>query len=108
MKANIILSVGKVYDFSKADVSLGQQFAIEIDGDVPGDENAASWFSNNDAVLDVDSSDPRNVKIKATATGDSVLILMTNNTAVKEFAITVYDVSSAASLNPTAGTPVLK
>lgn len=108
MQANIIFSNAKVYNFAKADVQLDQNFAIEIDGDIPGDENEGSWFSNNDAVLSVNSADPKMVMIKATAIGDCKMLLMSAaNTVLMELNLHIFS-NDAASLNITAGEPKLK
>lgn len=108
MTANIIFSNTKVYDFRKADVLLGQEFAIEIDGDIPGDENEGSWFSNNDAVLSVNSANPKLVQLKATNIGDCRLLLMTvGNTVQMELNLHIFS-NDAATLNLTAKSPEYK
>jgi hypothetical protein len=108
MTANIIFSNAKVYNFAKADVLLGQEFAIEIDGDIPGDESESSWFANNDSVLSVNSANPKLVQVKATNIGDCKMLLMSvGNTVQMELNIHIFS-NDAATLNLSAEAPVYK
>lgn len=103
MAANIIFSVGKVYNFTKAEVKLGEVFSIELeDMNVQAD----GWYSNNDSVLSLSVQD--NVgTCTANEVGKTFIKLFNGESQVKVLEIEVTS-SVATSLNISAGNPEQK
>jgi len=104
MEANIIFENVKAYNVDKFDVKLGQEFSIELI-DAPG---LVRWFSDNDAVLQIDAQeDGAKSLIKSTKIGKSEIQLQVDGALVKTLYVETYD-SVAISLNPKPKEPVLK
>jgi hypothetical protein len=104
MEANIIFENVKAYNVNKFDVKLGQEFSVELI-DAPG---LMRWFSDNDAVLSIDTQDDGSkALIKSTKIGKSEIQLQNEGVLVKTLYVETYD-HIAVSLNPTVKTPVIK
>lgn len=104
MTANLIFDNVHAYGVGRFDVLLGQTFTIALEGQPEGVE----WFSNNDQVLSIAvAGNGGEAVVSATAKGSCKIQLQVNGTTHLTLQCEVFDVI-AASLNPTAGQPVLK
>jgi hypothetical protein len=106
MQANIVFDNVRVYDFTQADVVLGQEFSIETD------QEELQWFANNDEVLSIEA-DGSGASVKAEALGTSLILLLHPSFfpfAVLKISVVeaIEGVEPATGLNVRADTPVPK
>src|SRR6185295_15651619 len=102
MKADITLTNAKVYNFIKADVKLGEKFAIDTDS-TPD----TVWAFTNDPVLE-STGDGNHLEVLAAAEGVSTLILMNKDLTDHLLKLTITVVPTlekASDLAPTADAP---
>ena len=106
MEANVIFNNAKVYDVTKFDVLLGQNFSVELIG---FNGTNAGWFSNFDSVLTYDITPDGNLGVFiASQIGKSTInIFDSNNAKVKSLEIEVYS-TIATSLKVEISTPEFK
>ncbi len=106
VKANVIFQFAKVYDITKFEVELGQNFSIELE-EFSG--SAAGWYSNFDSVLayDVTSDGNLGVFIAAQAGHSTITIFDSSDNKVKTLQIEVT-FNKASKLEVTTGLPIAK
>lgn len=105
MVINAIFDDVKVYDVqNRLDVVIGQEFLIEISGEVP---EGLDVFSNHDPVLAI-ADDNRTVT--TSKLGDSLIKFMVGDGVIKTLMIFVVSAThpNATTLNATLGEPVNK
>lgn len=106
MNVDVIFSNARVYNIDRFDVLKGETFSLLTDRD-----EVSVWFSNNDPVLNITvKDDGKSAEIKATETGDSMILIMDSLFfVVKKISILVVDsIDQAANLNVTGGEPLPK
>lgn len=105
MVINAIFDDVKVYDVqNRLDVVIGQEFLIEISGEVP---EGLEVFTNHDPVLAIGTDDRT---VSASELGESKIKFMTGDSVVKTLLIFVVSAThpNATTLNATLGQPVSK
>jgi hypothetical protein len=104
MQVDISFDFAKIYNIERVDVVAGQKFKLFTDAE------GLRFFSDNDPVL---SLRPNGTVVEGAADDlgtTTILIMDANDVIHKKLVIRVVDaiVEPAATLNPTAGEPVLK
>lgn len=105
MVINAIFDDVKVYSVQdRLDVVIGQEFLIEISGEVP---EGLEVFTNHDPVLVIGMDDRT---VVAAELGESKIKFMTGDSVIKTLLIFVVSAThpNATTLNATLGEPVSK
>lgn len=120
MIANVTFDNVKFYDTKRFNVALGESFKIRfikeqhfftwlIEWLFGSSCKPIKWHSINRHVLNINIDSTNNLfaTIKAVQTGHTTLQIFEGHKCIKFLQIRVFD-DQTVSLNPTAGTPVLK
>lgn len=102
----LVLKNAKVYDVSKLDIMVGENFALELDTTIA----SVRWFSDNDPALGIQvSQDTKSISVKALSEGETELWIVdaANGNTAKKLYIKVFS-EVAVSLGITPGEVTLK
>lgn len=91
MRTDITFNNARVYDFTQAEVVLGQEFEVRIEELDPAKGATLRWFSDNDSVLDIEVA-PTGMSadfIAKTEGSSTILIMEPNKNIAKELRISV-------------------
>lgn len=89
MQVDLFLNNATVYDVTRFDIFLDQEFDLVLVE--PG--SGYDWFSNNDEILEITENNTVRVKVKATALGESTLLVRSteDDSVIKTLNVTVIE-----------------